>query len=722
MLTGIAVLLALAGATGEPQVRGAVTELGSGVWRVRFGVPETFTPNTVREREPRWDATERLPKNLPPPFDLGSITGEVRPSRTVVAIPCDEPGSHIYGFGLDPGAFDQKGLRKWLSVCASVVGKTGASHGPVPFYVSTRGYGVYVDTARVPFVHVARLTRKEAARPEPATRQTALATSETELYAARNTKGGQQVVFDIPGNLSGIDIFVFAGPTVREAVQRFNLFSGGGCMPPLWGLGQKYRTHSNAVEEEVLRLAKSFREMNIPCDMFGLEPGWQTHAYSCSLAWSEERFPHYQAMVDQLREMGFKMNLWEHAYIHPSSPLFDPLKNHSGDYLVWEGLVVDFPDSTASQRFAEYHEKELIEHGISGFKADECDRQFIDDTAPFNYPYCTKFPSGIEGDQMTQLYGLLYQRSILSAFKKKGLRTWGDVRATSALAAPLPFNLYSDAYEFDQYLRQLVNASFCGLLWSPEVREAGTREETLNRIGMSSLAPQMCLNIWFMPHPIWEQYNRAKNVKNELLSKEEQDAMARRIRDIANLRMSLLPYLYACFYRYHEEGLPPVRALVLEFPNDPGVCAIDDQYMFGDALMAAPFLRTASERLVYFPSGCDWLDFRTHKKYAGGGKQKIQGEPGDVPLFVKENSLLPLATPVEYLSRETIFDLAVRVYGDTPAPFVLIEDDGETYAYEQGQINRVTLAWENDTVNVCREGNFSGTRYRISAWEKIQGK
>ncbi|HPO14681.1 MAG TPA: glycoside hydrolase family 31 protein [Candidatus Hydrogenedentes bacterium] len=722
MFNVIALILALAGAVEESSAPRTVSELGNGVWQIRFGTPEAFTPNVFRECEPRWEALDRLPKDALIPFDLNGITGDIRASRTVVSIPCDEPDSHIYGFGLDPGAFDQKGLRKWLSVCASVVGKTGASHGPVPFYVSTRGYGIYVDTARVPFVHVARLARKDAPAREPSADQAALSTSEKELYAACKAQGTRQVVFDIPGNTSGIDVYVFAGPTVREAVQRFNLFAGGGCMPPLWGLGLKYRTHSNAMEEEVLRLAKSFREMKIPCDMFGLEPGWQTHAYSCSLAWSGERFPHHQAMVDQLWGMNFRVNLWEHAYIHPTSPLFAPLKDHSGEYLVWEGLVVDFPDPAASKLFADYHENELINKGISAFKADECDRQFIDDTTPFNYPYFTKFPSGIDGDQMTQLYGYLYQRSILSAFKKKGLRTWGDVRATTALAAPLPFNLYSDAYEFDQYLRQLVNASFCGLLWSPEVREAGTREETLNRIGMSSLAPQMCLNIWFMPHPIWEQYNRAKNEKHDLLPKEEQQAMAGRIRDIANLRMSLLPYLYACFFRYREEGLPPVRALVLEFPNDPGVYFIDDQYMYGDALMAAPFLRAAHERSVYFPADCAWIDFRTNKKYPGGTKQTVQGDPGDVPLFVKENSLLPVATPVERVARDTIFDLTVCVYGDTPAPMALIEDDGETYNYERGQFNRVILAWEKGKIMVTREGNFPETRYRINAWKKIQGE
>ena len=697
-----------------------IEKLGNGVWRIRFGAPEAFTPNAFREKDPAWEFLERLPQGCELPFDLNEIMCSIRPSRTVVRVPCDEPESNIYGFGLDPRVFNQKGLRKWLSVSAQVVEQTGASHGPVPFYASTRGYGVYVDTARVPFVHVARLASRSSALAGSGDRQERQATSEAELYADREAQGRSEVVFDLVGNSSGVDVFLFAGPTLRQAVQRYNLFSGGGCLPPMWGLGQKYRTHSNAHEEEVLQLARSFRDRGVPCDMFGLEPGWQTHAYSCSLAWSPERFPNHRAMIRELDDMGFRLNLWEHAYIHPTSPLFEPLEKRSGDYLVWDGLVVDFADPQASQIFADYHEEHLVDQGVAAFKADECDRQQIADVTPFNYPYCSAFPSGIDGDQMTQLYGYLYQRSVYSVFKKRDARTWGDVRATTGLAAPLPFCLYSDAYTFDEYLRQLVNASFTGLLWSPEVRQAGSQEELLNRIGMASLAPQMCLNIWFMPHPVWEQYERTKNAAHELLPDDEQQYLVDRIRDIVNLRMSLLPYLYASFYRYYSEGLPPVRALVLEFPDDPDVRTIDDQYMFGDLLMAAPLVGAVDQREVCFPSGNDWVDYRTRVSYEGGTRHSLKTQPGDVPLFVKASALLPVAAPVQHVGRDTVFELTVQVYGDDPDPYLLFEDDGETFAYEGDQGNRVTLAWVDGEGRITREGDYPEERYRILAWERVE--
>ena len=699
----------------------AVEEVLPGVWRVRFGRPERFTPTAVREAGPRVEGFKSLPTPTPLPFEPSQIRCRISASRTTVYVPCDEPGEQIYGFGLDPGAYQQKGLCKTLTVCAGVVGQTGASHGPVPFYLSTKGYGVYVNTSRVPVVEVARLTPNQpAAAKEDASQP--LKTSEAELYAARAARGRAEVIVDLPGDASGVEVYVFAGPTMREAVERYNLFSGGGAVPPLWGLGLKFRTFTSADQALVLKTARALRAMKIPCDMLGLEPGWQSHAYSCSLAWSKERFPDPGAMIQELQQSGFKPNLWEHAYIHPSSPLFAPLKSRAGDFLVWGGLVVDFADAAASQIFADYHDRQLVSQGILGFKGDECDKQPPTDATPFNYPYCSSFPSGIDGDQMTQLYGYLYQRALYVPFKTRNLRTWSDVRATTALAAPLPFNLYSDAYSFDQYLRQLVNASFAGLLWSPEVRDAASLDELLNRVAMSAFAPQMCLNMWFMPHPVWEQYDRAKNKADQLLPEPEQKAVGEKLRAVVDQRYALLPYLYSGFQRYHNEGLPPVRSLLLDFPKDKPLREVDDAFMFGDCLLAAPFLGEASSRKVVLPRGTNWYELKTRRWHPGGSTVTVTGSPGEMPLFARENSLLPLAEPVQQVDRDTVFQITVKAFGQSPAPFTLFEDDGTTFEFESGALNRVVLSWNPaEGGKATRNGTFPGRRYNIVRWESVPG-
>ena len=723
MIYGLAVMsLAISSSLGAMPDRGPLTgqvsQVASGVWRIRFGSPERFVPTAFRERDPLVEPINSLADPGTLPFSLDEIRCRRLSGRLVVYVPCDEPKDEIYGFGLDPRAYRQKGFRKWLTVSAGVITETGASHGPIPFYVSTKGYGVWVDTARVPFVHVARLASKASVVGPAGNQASDLKTSVSGLYAAQGASGKPEVVFDIPA-APGVDVYVFGGPTLREAVQRYNLFSGGGCIPPMWGLGLKYRTYTKGDHETVMHVAETLRRQHVPCDMIGLEPGWQTHAYSCSLVWSDQRFPDHRDFVDRLRGMGYRVNLWEHAYIHPSSPLFDPLKERSGDFLVWGGLVVDFADPEAFDIYARYHDAEFIQQGISGFKADECDRQPIQDSTPFNYPYCSTFPSGIDGDQMTQLYGYLYQRSMYSAFKRHNLRTWGDVRATASLSAPLPFNLYSDAYTQSEYLRQLLNASYTGLLWSPEVRDAPNLEEFLNRLGMAAFAPQTCLNIWSIPNPIWAQFDADKNQKNILLPEDEQEVVIAKVRELLNLRMSLLPYFYSAFYRYRFEGLPPARALPIEYPGDTRLRTVEDAYLFGDNLLVAPILGKGDTRKVYLPAGNDWFDFYTNERYPGGTEQQIQASPGRVPLFVKDNSIVPVAKPVEHVADDTVFAITARVYGDKPVSFALFEDDGVSFDYEKGEFNKVILSWQNGKGNVERAGSFPRHRYQIVAWDKI---
>ena len=149
--------------------------------------------------------------------------------------------------------------------------------------------------------------------------QKEVGTSEIELYGYQTTEGDRSVVVDIP-SAEGIDVYLFEGPNMVTAVQRYNLFSGGGVLPPMWGLGMWYRAYSAAKREDVMRLAKCFRDDGMPVDVFGFEPGWQTKAYSCSFVWDESRFPDHEGMLDELYDMSYRVNLWEHLFVHPTSP------------------------------------------------------------------------------------------------------------------------------------------------------------------------------------------------------------------------------------------------------------------------------------------------------------------------------------------------------------------------------------------------------------------
>ena len=229
------------------------------------------------------------------------------------------------------------------------------------------------------------------------------------------------------------------------------------------------------------------------------------------------------------------------------------------------------------------------------------------------------------------------------------------------------------------------------------------------------------LNPYYNKLPLWENYKVTYGNKDpKPLPPEEQAQAAAVLRHYGNLRMQFLPYLYSAYCEYGRTGMPPIRALVLDFPNDPKVRAIDDSYMFGPSLLVAPFLlEHKGSREVYLPAGTDWFEFTTGQRHQGGQAVKVDValDPNgieNIPLFVRANSLIPLAAPVPFVDESTIFQISIRAYGENPEPFCLYEDDGVSFDFEKGDQNRVFVGVSGGKVTVDRTGNFKGIRYNIS--------
>ncbi len=627
-------------------------------------------------------------------------------------------GESIYGLGLSTKLFDltqtkgrQTGRRVFLKPTDSPENDLGESHAPAPFFVSSKGYGVFVDTARFASFYTGD------AAPAGGLVETdggEAQTSTIELNRARGRRVKTMLV-DVPA-ARGLDIYVFAGPTMLGAVERYNLFAGGGAVPPLWGLGVQYRGYSKLGADESLALAARIRAEHMPCDVWGVEPGWQSKAYSCSFVWDTNRFPDPDGFLGKMRDMGYRMNFWEHAFTHPSSPIYDELKPWSGDYLVWNGLVPDFATPEGRKIFLKQNRVALFDRQVESVKLDECDYQ-PESATPWSFPPATAFPSGLDGELMHSLFGLLYQQTMLEPYREKGLRTWGLVRNSHALACPLPYVLYSDSYDARSYVRGVVNEGFSGLLWTPEVRDAGTIEDLYRRLEIVLFSADAVVDSWFIRNPPWDQVNREKNNRGELMP--ERGAVTDSVRKLLQLRMSFIPYLYTAFTEYHSTGKPPLRALVLDWPDDPNVRQIDDQYMYGDSMLVAPIFAGESRRQVYLPAG-DWYDFWTHTRLGGGTTIEVTNGLEQIPLFVKGGTLLPLAEPVESIQPGTCLDITVNVVGDKPTDFTLYEDDGVTTAYAKGEQNQIQLHSGGDGHSAVRSGNYHGPdRYKIANWKQF---
>jgi alpha-D-xyloside xylohydrolase len=686
-------------------------KIANGIWRVRYGQPEAHTPVSMREAQMKPEELDRLPAAGAPPFAKEELKIRKTSRGIHMELPLKEE-EHIYGFGLQLHRTDHTGRKKVIRVNSDPVADTGDSHAPVPFYVSTAGYGVYVDTARYAAFYCGTNLRKGASEHKKF-EQKEVGTSEIELYGYQAAAGDRTVVVDIPA-AQGIDVYLFEGPGLLQAVQRYNLFSGGGCLPPLWGLGMWYRAYSAAKKEDVMRLAEGFRKDSMPVDVFGFEPGWQTKAYSCSFVWDEGRFPEHEKMLGELYKHNYRVNLWEHLFVHPTSPMYQELLPHAGDYEVWEGLVPDLSVKEAKDIFAKHHLKEFVEKGIAGFKLDECDSSdYVHSN--WSFPDIAQFPSGLDGEQMHNQLGTLYQAAIQAPFEEAGRRTLSQVRSSGALASAFPFVLYSDLYNHKVFIRGVVNCGFSGLLWTPEVRQAESPEDLVRRIQTVVFSPMALLNCWRIPNPPWMQVDRDKNIRGEFHDNYEE--LRNICRKLFETRMALLPYLYAAYARYAQEGRPPFRALVMDYPEDSNTFGIDDAYMMGDSILVAPLVAGETERQVYLPEG-EWRCFWTHERYEGGRTYTLTPGLERIPVFVKDGTLLPLAKPLPYVSDDAVFDVTVRVYGASPEDFRLYEDDGTSFDYRSGMSNWVRLSWKGQSGTAIREGQYASERYRITGWEQ----
>lgn len=645
---------------------GEFGEAYPGIWKFTIGIPEKITPGSTRNIKPDDAGLQGLPMvnkcNT-------TIKGKVDNRGVIISLPLKKD-EYLYGLGLQLQSFQQRGLKKMLRVNADPTLDTGDSHAPVPFFVSTEGYGVFVDTSRYATFYMGNKKRKEDVKKQVSGKEGSDGWNALNGPYERMGFGVEsEILIEIP-KAKGVDIYVFGGPGILNAVQRYNLFSGGGVVPPRWGLGFWYRVQSDFTQDEVKKMGEYFRKSKIPCDVLGLEPHWQSHSYSCSYVWSN-RFPDPSKMIAELKQDHFRINLWEHAFVHSSSPIYDPLLQHSGDYTVWDGLVPDLIQKETRKIFGDFHKKEHVDLGVSGYKADECDNS--DFTGNWSFPELTKFPSGADGEQMHCLFGLRYQDAILEVFNQKKEQTYGLVRSSGALAAPYPFVLYSDLYNHKTFIHAVAQSSFCGLLWTPEVRHAVSNEDLIRRLQSVIFSPLAMINAWYLKNAPWKQIDRKANNEGHFADNWEQ--LESQCRNIIELRMKLIPYLHAAFVKYKKDGTPPFRALVMDYQEDSAVRNISNQFMVGQNMMVAPMVEGERSRKIYLPKGT-WYDFFTNEKFEGNREYSIEVPIDKVPVFIKSGSIITLATPTLHTGDPDSFKITAMVFGTNPQSAVLYEDEG----------------------------------------------
>ncbi|WP_084239518.1 glycoside hydrolase family 31 protein [Pedobacter africanus] len=653
-----------------------------GVWKGTIGKPESYNLLTAAGAKPALEGLKAA-GDAAFPLSKDEITAKLVDGKTYLRFPLDKK-EQLYGFGLNFQTVHQRGKILQLHVDHYGGKDNGRTHAPTPFYVSSNGYGVFVNSARYLNIYAGSAVLREGKNvPEAKDRNT------DKSWSSRPYSDGVEIL--VPAE--GVEFYVFAGPKPLDAVRRYNLLNGGGVLPPRWGLGFTQRVKTLFTASEVEAEAKAFADKGFPLDFIGLEPGWQSKAYPCTFEWDKSRYPDPSGFVKNMLNKGIRLNLWSNPYVSPQAGIYNSIKPFTADHTVWLGAVPDLTMPQARDILFGQLKKSQVDIGISGYKFDE-----VDGYDHYLWPDVSLFPSGHSAEQMRQTYGLLIQKYSADMYHERNQRTYGLVRASNGGGTALPYVIYNDYYNHEDFITALINSGFSGVLWTPEARASKTAEEWLRRMQSVVFSPMAMINAWSSGTKPWSYPEVEKQVK-----------------DMALLRMQMMPYWYSEFAKYHFQGIPPFRAMNLEdgyqaevkkeikttnLEENPYVEAISkevkDQYMAGEYLLVAPMFAGKQTRTVILPKG-KWFDFYTGE-YAGDG-QVISVSPGldKIPVYVKDGGIIPMGPALMHAPKPSEkVDLEIRYYGSKPGKYMLYDDDGETFNYEKGAYSFRTITVSKD--------------------------
>lgn len=650
-------------------------ENATGIWNVSVGEPEKVNLLSELNLSPKLDAIQKMGE-ASLPISEEDIQFELIDGKTYIRFPL-EKGEKIFGLGLNFKTVEQRGRIMRLHVDHYGGVDDGRNHAPIPFFVSSRGYGALINSARYIDVWAGTSIRKDSKNPPAIRDRNTDKDWEAQPYS-------DNLEFLVPAE--GVEIILFAGPTPLDVVRRYNLYNGGGALPPRWGLGFWYRAPALFSDKEVEAEVAEFEKRDFPLTTVGLEPGWMSRAYPCTYEWDKNRFPDPDAFVKGLDEKNIKINLWINPYVSPDGELYKKIEPYTGSHTVWCGIVPDYTMPEAQKIMTEHFEKHQMKMGVSGYKMDE-----NDGFDSWLWPDVATFPSGHAAEQIRQIYGSLMQKVTTEMYHKQNKRTYGLVRAANAGTSSFPYVIYNDYYNHQDFITAMINSSFIGTLWTPEVRASATSEEWLRRIQSVCFSPIAMLDAWADGTKPWSFPDVNKEVN-----------------EVAKLRMQLIPYLYTAFADYAFEGIPPIRAMNLEegyqaelqtekgtldATENPYALAVrkesKDQFMVGPNLLVAPLFTGEKQRQVILPQG-KWYDFYTGELVGEGEVITVAPGLAKIPVFVKDGGIVPLWPAITKIKSDKL-PLEVRYYGNKPASYALYDDDGETYNYETGDCTRIQL-------------------------------
>jgi alpha-D-xyloside xylohydrolase len=567
-------------------------------------------------------------------------------SRSMAPVFSLEPDEKIFGCGESFTNFNKRGQRVvlWTDDANGVQNET--MYKPIPFYMSSRGYGVFMHTS----------------------------SPITVDFGKYDTSSNKMMIGD-----DEADLFFFIGEP-KDILNEYTNLTGKASMPPLWSFGLWMSRITYFSEKEGREVAKNLRKYKIPSDVIHFDTGWFDVDWRNNYEFASKRFDDPVKMMADMKKDGFNVCLWQLPYFTPKNTLFNEIvdnnlavKDRKGN-LPYEDAVLDFTNPE-TVKWYQGKLKHLFDQGVAVFKVD------FGEAAPADGIYS----NGRTGFYEHNLFPLRYNKAVAEVTQREKGYTliWG--RSTWAGSQRYPLHWGGDAATtnaaMSATLRGGLSLGLSGFsFWSHDVG------------GFVTKSPEDLYKRW-TPFGMLTSHVRSHGEppKEPWLYSE---GFLKMYRNADNMRYEMMPYIYAQAKDCSERGLPMMRALFVEFPNDPGSWLVDNQYMFGSDILVAPLFEEVTERDVYLPPG-QWIDYQTKKVYNGGWHKIKQG---DLPIvvLVKNGAVIPHIALAQSTQDMDWSKLTLKVY----ATDATTTATGKVYLPGSEAVQTVTTAKKGSSFEV----------------------
>jgi alpha-D-xyloside xylohydrolase len=496
----------------------------------------------------------------------------------------------------------------------------------VPFFLTNAGYGVFVNHPGLVSFEV-------------------------------GSEDVSKVQFSVESQ--SMQYFVIHGPTPKEILAKYTALTGRPALPPAWSFGLWLSTSFNTDYDEatVTSFIEGMAERDLPLSVFHFDCFWMRELSWCDFEWDPKTFPDPRGMLSRLKARGLKVCVWINPYVAQRSALFEEgkargyfLKRPNGDVWQWDlwqpgQAVVDFSNPEAREWYASKLDA-LLDMGVDCFKSDFGER----------IPTDVTYFDGSDPDDMHNYYTYLYNKTVFDLLRKRRGERDAVVFARSATVGTQQFPVHwggdnlSTPQSMAESLRGGLSLTMSGFgYWSHDIGGfEGTPEAWLFKrwIAFGLLSSHSRLHANYSYRVPWAFDEEAVDV----------------LRRFTKLKATLMPYLYQAARTAHLEGVPMMRAMVVEFPDDPACTHLDRQYMLGPDLLVAPVFREDGVVDYYVPDG-SWTHYLTGETVTGPRWVRETHDVDSVPLLVRPGAVLPVGAVDDRPDYEYADGITLHVFG-----------------------------------------------------------